>query len=397
MIVASGIQLHAKLPRNPKRMQASGLLRSAAVCAFVASGVVTAQTPGASAQEADPDLITYHTGALSLSKADGDDAELDNAATIDLTEIRVGTAIGAPAIRVGAVGTEYPHPGGPGGDITINQSGNLTTSNTAGDGIVSTSAVVTATSRGGTGLYGRHTDRQQAGNGGSGGEIVITNSGNIVSNVEQTYGIHAASYGGEGGQADPDSSKYPAGIGGKGGRVTLVNQGDITTKGADSAAVVLQSLGGPAGQDEDYSDLKSGDKVTLTLKTKASGAASVISTSGERSAGLVAQSVGGGDITYDLDNGAPRPVSGGEGGEVGIELGDNAISTAGSLSHGLVAQSIGGSSGLSAKGKPGSHGGNASTVTLDAGSGSSIRTQGMNSDAVLLQSIGGSGGTGGFD
>ena len=135
----------------------------------------------------------------------------------------------------------------------------------------------------------------------------------------------------------------------------------------------------------------------MTLKSRSSGSASTISTSGENSSGIVAQSVGGGDITYDLDNGASRPVSGGVGGEIEINLGDNEVSTAGSLSHGVVGQSIGGSSGLSTKGKPGSHGGNASAVTLEAGSGSVIRTQGMNSDGALLQSIGGSGGIGGLD
>ncbi|WP_420408280.1 hypothetical protein [Hoeflea sp.] len=390
---------HCQTGRRPKqcREPVSHLFLSAAVCAFAASGVLAAQTIKAGAQQNDPDLIVYHTGALSLAKSDGVDAVLKNSSTIDLSKVRVGTAMGAQAVRVLSFGSGYPRPGGPAGDISITQSGALTSSNTAGDPIANTSAVVYANSRGGEGLSADHEEKRHAGNGGSGGDITINNSGNIVSNVEQTYGIHAVSYGGTGGDQDTHSSKYPAGLGGKGGRVTLINRGDVTTTEADAAAIVLQSLGGPSGLDLTHSDLKSGGAVSLTLQNKASGAASTLSTQGERSAGIVAQSVGGGDITYDLDNGAPRPVSGGKGGTVTVDLGANNIVTTGGLSHGAVLQSIGGSSGLSPKGKPGTHGGNASTVNVKAASGSRISTAGINSDGLLLQSIGGSGGAGGFD
>lgn len=403
MTAPLGIRVQHASSIRPRHTKASELLLSAAVCAFVASGVLTAQPTEAQAQQADPDIIKYHTGALSLGKPKGGDARLDNSEAIDLKETVVGTAEGAKAIRVNTYGVQYPDPGGPAGNITINQSGNLSTSNSSSNPIVSTSAALHASSTGGKGLdahannHAHGTNHQHAGDGGSGGDIVITNSGNIVSNVKQTYGIHAATYGGEGGHADPANSHYHAALGGKGGRVTLVNQGDISTTKAQAAAIVLQSLGGPGGQDLHHSDLKSGDKVSLTLKSRLSGGPSTVSTLGERSSGIVAQSVGGGDITYDLDDGASRPVSGGTGGEVEINLGSNSVSTAGSLSHGVVGQSIGGSSGLSAKGRPGSHGGDASTVTLNAASGSTIETKGMNSDGALLQSIGGSGGTGGFE
>jgi uncharacterized protein YhjY with autotransporter beta-barrel domain len=355
------------------------------------------QTIEAGAQDADPDIVVYHTGALSLGKSDGLDAQLENRSTIDLSEVRVGTAMGPQAIRVLTSGAQYPRPGGAAGHITITQSGTLTSSNLANETIANTSAVMYANSRGGEGINADHEQKRQAGNGGSGGDIAINNNGDIVSNVEQTYGIHAVSYGGTGGAQDTHSSKYPAGLGGKGGRVTLINQGNVTTTKADAAAIVLQSLGGPSGRDETQSDLKSGGSVSLTVNNKAPGTASTISTRGEKSAGIVAQSVGGGDITYDLDNGAPRPVSGGKGGTVSVHVGASRITTVGGLSHGAVLQSIGGSSGFSPKGKQGSHGGNASSVSATAAAGSMISTTGVNSDGLLLQSIGGSGGLGGFD
>lgn len=384
---------------NAPRSRISRLLASTAICALAASGVLTALTEPAGAQEPyDEDLITYHTGALSLGKTDGADANLDNSKDINLTEIRVGTAMGAQAISVYAHGSQALHkPGGPAGNIIIKQSGDLSSSNLADDTIAGTSAVLRAISVGGEGNGADHREKRKAGNGGSGGDITITNSGAIVSDVKKTYAIHAISYGGIGGYQDTESNKYPAGLGGKGGRVTLINSNDVTSNRSDAAAIVLQSLGGPSGRDETHSDLKSGGAVSLILKALESGGQSVVSTKGDRSAGVVAQSVGGGDITYDLSNGAPRPVSGGNGGAVTIDIGGNKLSTSGALSHGIIGQSIGGSSGLSPKGKAGSHGGDASSVSVTTGSGAKITTQGLNSDGILLQSIGGSGGTGGFD
>jgi len=122
MNVFDSSHCQAGLHRKQRRDSVSGLFLSAAVCAFAASGVLTVQTIEAGEQDADPDLIVYHTGALSLGKSDGADAELENSSTIDLTEVRVGTAMGAQAIRVLTFGTQYPKPGGPAGDITISQS-----------------------------------------------------------------------------------------------------------------------------------------------------------------------------------------------------------------------------------------------------------------------------------
>ena len=144
------------------RRKGSELLLSSAVCAFVASGVLTAQTTSIRAQEAEPNLVRRHTGALDLWSPDGADATLDNSDAIDLTEIRVGTAMGAQAVRVYSSGRQYPHPAGPGGDITINQSGNLATSNVPGDTIASTSAAVRAISEGGRGLDADHEKKRHA-------------------------------------------------------------------------------------------------------------------------------------------------------------------------------------------------------------------------------------------
>jgi hypothetical protein len=262
------------LRTNTPPSRSSRFLVSTAICALVASGVLTAIAEPAGAQEPyDEDLITYHTGALSLGKTDGVDANLDNSKDINLTEIRVGTAMGAHAISVYAHGSQTLHkPGGPAGNITIKQSGDLTSSNLADDTIASTSSVLRAISVGGEGNEADHRDKRKAGNGGSGGDITITNSGTIVSDVEQTYAIHAISYGGIGGYQDPESSKYPAGLGGKGGRVTLINSNNVTSNRSDAAAIVLQSLGGPSGRDEiQQRSEKRRQAASLTLKSQTSG------------------------------------------------------------------------------------------------------------------------------
>ena len=148
-----------------------------------------------------------------------------------------------------------------------------------------------------------------------------------------------------------------------------------------------------------------------------------IHTRGDRSSGLMAQSVGGGggaggfSVAGSIALGATAGVSlGGDGGEA--RDGDtvtvraaNTIITEGNDAHGLFAQSVGGGGGKggfavtgsinvtggvgAALGGGGGGGGAANTVTVE-NRGAAISTLGNHSYGLLAQSVGGGGGDGGF-
>lgn len=225
--------------------------------------------------------------------------------------------------------------------------------------------------------------------GGKGNEVHVTaNGSDIATEGDDSNGIHAQS------------------IGGGGGNGGLAVSGSLP---ASSPLNFSLSLGGNGKGGGDAGELV---EVTTT-------AATVIDTTGNKAYGISAQSIGGGGGNggasfAEASGGISLAVGiGGKGGVAGAGkkvLVDNygSITTGGDLSLGIAAQSIGGGGG---------NGGFAGTLTLGAVSASvglggqgeaggkagevdvnnygTIKTGGDNAIGIFAQSVGGSGGNGG--
>ncbi|UPY36284.1 autotransporter outer membrane beta-barrel domain-containing protein [Sediminicoccus sp. KRV36] len=266
----------------------------------------------------------------------------------------------------------------------------------------------------------------RGGSGGTGGDVTVTI--NPQSQV-QTYGasaigVLAQSIGGGGGTSQGGTLNLGASIspsdaattysgnltinlgtngssGGNGGAVTTTMQGQIITAGNDAAGVVLQSIGGGGGIAGSAGSDASSDNPISTLTGLRSKITDKIE--GNSTEGYVADiSIGG------------RGGGGGVGGTVTYSQAGS-ITTYGDWSHGLVAQSIGGGGGLGgaatsassgasysatfAVGGSGGSGGAGGAVNLTFGPASRIVTgvaggTGYAAFGVLAQSIGGGGGVG---
>ena len=235
--------------------------------------------------------------------------------------------------------------------------------------------------------------------GGSGGSVTTNLKSNVSTSGEKSTGVLVQSLGGGGGNggfsvsafgtgAGVGSGGLVLGIGGKGasggtgGIVNSVYDGDITTGGKTSTGFIAQSIGGGGGN--------GGFNVSLAGSGAGTGSGSIkiglggeggegvdggqvtaitsgsVTTSGEESKGVVAQSVGGGG-----GDGAFNVTVGGEGAGIG----------SGSINVGL-----GGNGGKAGDGK---------TVVLTVNS--AVKTTGIKSQGVIAQSVGGGGGNGGFN
>ncbi len=228
---------------------------------------------------------------------------------------------------------------------------------------------------------------------GSGGDITITNFGEIAAGLSPSgpadpssapceigcsYGVLAQSIGGGGGNGGASTGWFSVGGkaagGGGGGKIAVSNSGSVTTATPDSAAILAQSIGGGGGN----------------------GGASV-------SGGIgLAIAVGG------------SGGSGGKGGAVTVDLGETAATgTQGRGSHAVHAQSTGGGGGNGAfsaafsagiqfptaslsVGGTGGTGGDGSKVTITAAQGGQVETGGEGAHGLFAQSVGGGGGNGGF-
>ncbi|WP_323760504.1 autotransporter outer membrane beta-barrel domain-containing protein [Maricaulis sp.] len=255
------------------------------------------------------------------------------------------------------------------------------------------------------------------GRGGAGGNVWLTVQGGTINTTgSEAHGIVAQSRSGVGGQGgDSTLAISGAGDGGEGndgGNVTLdvlSSTTSITTRGEGSAGVLAQSLGGGAGSGGSAYNLFAfagrakdggdGGNVNLTF-------AGSVQTYGIGAPGVFAQSLGGtggqagdaGGLAAFGDDGS----GGGNGGSVALDLLSTArVFTAGIGSTGVLAQSVGGgggatgtSVGLGAFGASGGSGGDGGSVALTLQRGAQVETRGMASTAVLAQSVGGGGGTG---
>jgi uncharacterized protein with beta-barrel porin domain len=290
----------------------------------------------------------------------------------------------------------------------------------------------------------------RGGFGGTGGNVTIqSNADNGIQTIgNDSQGILAQSIGGGGGTGgfsvageltlagvgigiDLGSS---GGGGGNGGAVTINDAGRlIVTAGERSTGIQAQSIGGGGGSGGfsvgsgigsagsislsfGSSDGSSGDGGSVSVTT-----GSAISTSGNDSAGILAQSIGGGggvggvNVSGDLSGASLIDVSlgasgtgNGNGADVSVISTGSSITTYGDRSHGILAQSLGGGGGVAWTGVTGSGEAGSATVTLggqSSGSGdggdvnvrnsSGIQIAGRESYGILAQSIGGGGGTAG--
>ncbi len=334
------------------------------------------------------------------------------------------------------------------------------------------------------------------GSGNIGNTVQVTNVGVLSTIGTSSDGILAQSIGGGGGagglafagavdldsQSSGKSVNATAAVGGNGGTggnaaAVQVNQtGSITTTGGTSNAIFAQSVGGGGGvggrantfsffakggagdqATKDAKEANAGKNINLSLQVGGQGGAagngaavtvntlasagSLLSTTGDFSDGILAQSIGGGggsggDAVSGLDGVLPSSLpfdastlqkvldkdatevkkgrnwtiaiggSGGASGNGAIVTVNNAIaiSTTGDTSYGILAQSIGGGGGEGGEGEAGAEGkvglggsggaagfGSAVTVVNTA----AITTTGDAASAIFAQSVGGGGGAGG--
>ncbi len=226
--------------------------------------------------------------------------------------------------------------------------------------------------------------------GGRGGSVSVRNAASILTQGTLSHGIHAQSIGGGGGTG---GEAFSAGV-------SIVG----------SVGVALGGQGGAGTQ---------GGSVTVNQPAVGSGFA--IATQGQMAHGVLAQSIGGGggaggaaglyNISGLANLGVALGGSGGIGaigGTVAVTL-DGDVSTQGDQSYGVLAQSVGGGGGtggvvaggaMSAGalnvtlGGSGGIGGRGGDVTVTGGG--DVATRGQGALGVMAQSVGGGGGMAGI-
>ncbi len=289
-----------------------------------------------------------------------------------------GTAGGLVSLSLGGVGSN----GGSGSavGVTVQGTGSILTSGAGADGVMAQSIG----GSGGTGAntYGLVAIGGTGSKGGTGAAVSVSNFGRIVTGGDGARGIIAQSIGGGGGDGGSSGGMVSVGGNGSGGgsgsTVTIVNDGIITTTGDDAMGVLAQSIGGGGGNGGSSGSVGAfvgvaiggdggaggaGGDVNVTLSNTDSSQPSAIQTSGDRSTGVFAQSVGGG--------------GGNGGGAVSVAVG----------AFGAASVSVGGTAG---------NGGDGGDVTISGSGSASVQTGGDDAIGVMLQSVGGGGGNGGY-
>ena len=401
-----------------------------------------------------------------------------NSGTVTVTNNGAITTLGdyAPGIfaqtmtgQSGAGGSSQKGLYGSGGD-----SGS---SGTVGTASVTNTATITTAGQGSIGIIAQAIGGG-SGNGGSGGNfsgvggdaafassggpVNVTQSGTITTAGNYALGVLAQSIGGGGGNGGTSGGVFTAiggagGGGGGGGTTTVTTSGNISTAGAVAHGLVAQSIGGGGGNAGDATSTgvvvsvaiggsggKGGNAGSVTLN--ATGG--TVTTQNTKSAGLVAQSVGGGGGTggagygYSVSAGFGAAVGvggsggvAGGGGSVTANLSGVTVSTGGAISQitapsntlpvdtfGVVAQSVGGGGGMGGSaaanaltlaipspetgnqysmsvttsvGGSGGSGGGGGPVSVALTNGTSVTTQGQGGHGIKVQSISGGGGSGG--
>ncbi|RLA50502.1 MAG: hypothetical protein DRQ98_12760, partial [Gammaproteobacteria bacterium] len=235
---------------------------------------------------------------------------------------------------------------------------------------------------------------RRGGTGGQGGKVSVVSGGEIETFGLNSHGIQAQSVGNGGGNSSkisvggsiPQSGDEPGrsgkivvglegGVGGYAGDVDVTAAGEIATHGDTAHGIFAQSVGGGGGNGGSAS---LGSKNPQATKKQSIGLAiggqggeggygglvlvdssAIISTGGEGSIGVLAQSVGGGggsggssSNSANLKNNGNISINVGGGGGTGATGGDVTVGNTGVIvtdgldSHGVLAQTVGGGGGL---------------------------------------------------
>ncbi|EJL25448.1 hypothetical protein PMI01_04351, partial [Caulobacter sp. AP07] len=248
------------------------------------------------------------------------------------------------------------------------------------------------------------------GSGGGGGTVDLTVHGDISTTGNNAVGVQVLSKAGAGGDGGDGYGAAGVGgsgaVGGTGGTANLTSTGTVITQGDQSSALFAQSAGGAGGNGGFGGGLYSAGGAGST--SGHGGHVGVVNdgsleTFGTGSNGILAQSIGGlsgsGGSAGGIGAFAGGSNAAGTGGDVHVDN-HGLITTHGDVSYGVLAQSIGGgggaaggAGGIAALGGSGSGGGAGGTV--DVFNDGAIETGGLASIGLFAQSVGGSGGVGG--
>ncbi|OZI26258.1 hypothetical protein CAL26_02665 [Bordetella genomosp. 9] len=294
--------------------------------------------------------------------------------------------------------------GGAAGTINLTNSGAISTAGDSAQGILMQS-IGGGGGAGGAGSGIISAIGGNGGNGSDGGTIIFNNTGSVSTTAAGSIGVLGQSIGGGGGDGG-GASGISVAIGGNGGNsanggslTANLNSGTaITTVGDIAHGAVFQSIGGGGGNGGNA--MATGISVSEAIGGTGGAAGTggqvtvntngaVITTSGSKSVGLVAQSIGGGGGTggsaMSTSIGPLYDVSiavGGAGGSAPSYGGIAAINmTGGSIATGQSPSLINGSS--------------AATGICPGTSNGACNVQPVDSYGVVVQSIGGGGGHGG--
>ncbi|MCE0497179.1 MAG: hypothetical protein LV481_04445 [Methylacidiphilales bacterium] len=300
---------------------------------------------------------------------------------------------------------------GYGGSVTVTNTAYIQTSGNQADGIYGLAIGGNAGSGGSS--YGIVGSGGTGGGGGEGGTVEITNSGQITTDGIGAHGIEGQSIGGSGGDGGDAGGLAafggPGNAAGSGSNVMITNSGDILTQGATSDGILAQSIGGSGGDSGAAGGIGTiggsggtgNEGGSVTVDNNRGGQ---IVTEGQDSYGILAQSIGGGGGNTSPSGGLYVNMGGSGGGGDGSTVNvynDGLISTTGTNGIGIMAQSIGGGGGsagvgggLVSLGGSGGDGGNGGSVSVTNDTLGSISTTGDGAYAIFAQSIGGGGGAG---
>jgi len=213
----------------------------------VTSSATTVVADGALSLGADGGSA-LNGGAIDFAMNGNIATEGENASGLLLQSIGAGggqanlAGIDGLSLTLGGTGSAQ----GNGGDIIFTNNGSVMTT-----GAQSHSLVIQSIGGGGGAIFGDlegSTVDVSADNIGSGGSIVVTQNGDIITLGEDAFGIIAQSLGGGGGFVD-GLFAGTAGGSGSGSAITLNITGDVMTLGDGSTAIFAQSLGSDGGGD----------------------------------------------------------------------------------------------------------------------------------------------------
>lgn len=257
------------------------------------------------------------------------------------------------------------------------------------------------------------------GNGGDGGNVDAQVTSNILTQGDGSGGVIAQSVGGGGGNGGLSVAAAVSGGGvgaasistalggsggtaGNGGTAILGFDGSVETQQDNATGLLVQSVGGGGGN--------GGGTIAATLAIGPGVAGVAVSTALGGAGGAAGD--GG---TIDIDDTDPTLLPALDAYSVLLENATGSVLTLGNNSAGIVAQSIGGGGGnggysIAASGSAGGTIGGSVSVGIGgaggaggagtsvfANSAANISTSGRDSTGFLAQSVGGGGGNGGFN